>query len=83
MDDQPYVSHEHQPAHEPVSPRRSAAERAERREAARRTMLVLAAKIRNRATRQRIQAALCVGLIAILLLGGGVFFYYAQTIALK
>jgi hypothetical protein len=29
------------------------------------------------------QAVSCVALIAVSLLGGGVFFYYAQTIALN
>jgi len=66
-----------------IVPRETASERAAKREASRRTTLAIAAKVRTRANRQRIQALLCVSLIAMLLLGGGVFFYFAQTIALN
>jgi hypothetical protein len=72
-----------QPKMEKARPRESAAERAARREGTRVTVKVVATKIRMRAARQRIQAVSCVALIAVLLVGGGVFFYYAQTIALN
>jgi Photosynthesis system II assembly factor YCF48 len=58
------------------APSESAAERTARRQE-------IAKQIRERATRQKSQALLCIALVVLLLFGGGVFFYFAQTIALN
>ena len=52
------------------------------RRTARKTTRTIAENIRVRAAVQRRQSTFCLVLVALLLTGGGVFFYFAQSIAL-